>query len=203
MAWTHPLRRPGIDPKTGQPYKERPVDDARNFEDQPIKIEVVVPNPMNREFVTGATRDLDDSKLDFEGFIAPDVAKLFALYMHINRKMPDGTKRDSDNWQKGIPIPVYHKSLVRHFFNAWSGWRSASPKATSPHYRSREAETLKDLMAVMFNVQGLVLEMLKDTPGIDTDAMLGYMQERENELEIRRLEAKAGKITPLNSQGAI
>src|SRR5882724_7606971 len=58
-------------------------------------------NPAFRVFASGATRDSDENKLDFEGLLSPLVLEEFAKYMHGKRKMPDGTMRDSDNWQKG------------------------------------------------------------------------------------------------------
>jgi hypothetical protein len=71
--------------------------------------------PGVRTFSTGATRDTDEGKLDFEGFLSPTVLKAFAEYMHEKRKMPDGSLRDSDNWQRGIPVDAYMKSMWRHF----------------------------------------------------------------------------------------
>jgi hypothetical protein len=39
---------------------------------------------------TGATRNLDEDKLDYEGFLSPYVLRRFAAYMHEHRKTPDG-----------------------------------------------------------------------------------------------------------------
>ena len=74
-----------------------------------------------RVFDTGASRDSDEGKLDYEGFLSPFVLKRFAEYMHENRRMKDGTMRASDNWQKGIPLDAYMKSAWRHFHDWW-GW---------------------------------------------------------------------------------
>ena len=73
-----------------------------------------------REFNTGATRDGEDGKLDYEGFLSPSVIKAYASYMHKHRKQADGNMRDSDNWQNGIPMSVYAKSAWRHFMDFWS-----------------------------------------------------------------------------------
>lgn len=67
-----------------------------------------------RTFRTGATRDTEHGKLDYEGFINPLCDYSFAQYMHRFRHQPDGTYRDSDNWQKGFAPGVALKSLVRH-----------------------------------------------------------------------------------------
>src|SRR5580698_7792736 len=62
-----------------------------------------------RTFETGATRNLDASKYDYEGFLSPLVMERFGQYMHKHRVQADGSLRDSDNWQKGIPLQAYMK----------------------------------------------------------------------------------------------
>ena len=69
-------------------------------------------------------RDTDEDKLDFEGYLSPIVLKRFAQYMHPNRKMKDGSIRDSDNWQAGFGTFREHaqtcmKSLTRHYMDVW------------------------------------------------------------------------------------
>lgn len=104
-----------------------------------------------RQFETGATRDVDDTKYDFEGFVSPAVLERFGEYMHKHRFQADGKVRASDNWQKGMPIDSYMKSGWRHFFDWWKEHRGI---------KSREG--LEDaLCALMFNVQGYLHETLK------------------------------------------
>lgn len=103
-----------------------------------------------RQFATGAKRDTDEGKLDFEGFLHPEVLYRFAEYMHQCRQMPDGSVRDGDNWQKGIPQDVYMKSLFRHFMTVWSA------------HRRGERLPEDELCALLFNVQGLLFETLRD-----------------------------------------
>lgn len=105
-----------------------------------------------RIFETGATRDTDTNKLDYEGFISPIVLKRYAEYMNKNRVQPDGTLRDSDNWQRGIPPNVYMKSMWRHFMDVWMNHRN---------YKAREdMETA--LCAVLFNAMGYLHEYLNE-----------------------------------------
>jgi len=106
-----------------------------------------------RQFDTGATRDTDEGKLDYEGFLSPIVLKAFAEYMHENRVQSDGNLRDSDNWQKGIPRDAYMKSLWRHFHEAWTAHRYGPEVA-------EDNELLRALMAMLFNVQGYAHEIL-------------------------------------------
>lgn len=109
--------------------------------------------PEIRQFETGATRDLDTSKHDPEGFINPLVIVRFNEYMHTNRKQKDGSFRDSDNWQKGIPLTAYMKSMWRHFLDVWLHHRGYPQKSNEPLEIA--------LCGLMFNVMGYLLETLK------------------------------------------
>lgn len=108
-----------------------------------------------RAFETGATRDSDDSKLDYEGFISPIVLERYAQYMHECRlrNVPAGQSiRSSDNWQKGMPINSYMKSMLRHVFDVWKMHRQSAFVTN---------EMLDALSATLFNVQGYMFELLK------------------------------------------
>jgi hypothetical protein len=106
-----------------------------------------------RHFETGATRDTDDGKLDYEGFLSPYVLESFAQYMHKNRIQADGALRDSDNWQKGIPIEAYMKSMWRHFMAVWRGYRATGHPV--------QRMSTDDLNALLFNVMGMLHELTK------------------------------------------
>jgi hypothetical protein len=104
-----------------------------------------------RTFESGATRNLEADKFDFEGFLSPLVIEAYGRYMHANRVLPDGTLRESDNWQKGIPFVVYAKSLWRHFFAFWKAHRGYP-----------DAEGLEEsLCAILFNASGYLHERLR------------------------------------------
>jgi hypothetical protein len=103
------------------------------------------------EFETGANRNSNQGKLDYEGFLSPLALKAYAEYMHKNRELEDGTLRDSDNWQKGIPLDSYMKSMFRHFTDVWSTHRG---------YETEENQ-VTNLCAVMFNTMGMLHELLK------------------------------------------
>lgn len=104
-----------------------------------------------RKFETGATRDADDTKLDYEGFLSPYVLEAYATYMHKNRIQADGSLRASDNWQKGIPKDAYMKSMFRHFMAVWKG-----------HRKGDLSVEVEELAALMFNVMGMMHELLRD-----------------------------------------
>jgi hypothetical protein len=117
-----------------------------------------------REFGTGATRDLDANKLDFEGFLSPLVLERYAEHMHKARRMPDGSMRESDNWQLGIPVPVYMKSLFRHFFSVWKLFRGLPvTEVVKGETIVKDLET--ELCATLFNASGMLHEVLKAKRG--------------------------------------
>jgi hypothetical protein len=79
-----------------------------------------------RTFDTGATRDNDETKLDYEGFLSPLVLESYGKYMHKHRTLRDGSVRGSDNWQKGFGEHHYDvcmKSLIRHIVDVWKEHR--------------------------------------------------------------------------------
>jgi hypothetical protein len=105
-----------------------------------------------RTFNTGANRNSDEGKLDYEGFLSPFVLKRFGLYMQKHRALADGTLRESDNWQKGLPYDVCLKSLLRHVMDVWIDNRGGFAN-----------ETIEDaLCAIIFNAQSMLLTLLKE-----------------------------------------
>lgn len=108
-----------------------------------------------RRFGTGATRSADTGRPDYEGFLSPLVIERYGEYMARHRVQADGSVRDSDNWQRGIPLPAYIKGAWRHFHHWWMrhrGFPVADPLAA--------ADIEEDLCAVLFNVQGYLHEVL-------------------------------------------
>ena len=104
-----------------------------------------------REFESGATRDTDKGKPDYEGFLSPRVLVRYGEYMSKHRTQADGKLRDSDNWQKGIPIAQYMKSKWRHFMDTWI-WHRTKPVG---------ADVEDSLCAELFNTMGMLDEVLK------------------------------------------
>lgn len=105
-----------------------------------------------RTFDTGATRDSDEGKHDLEGFLSPTVINRFAEYMTKHRKQSDGSLRDSDNWQKGMPKEQYMKSLLRHVHDMWL-----------EHRGNKGRDDIEEsICAILFNAQGYLHELLKE-----------------------------------------
>ena len=110
---------------------------------------------MMREFETGATRDTDEDKYDYEGFLSPSVIERYAAYMHQHRKQADGKLRASDNWQKGLPSEQSLKSLWRHMMDVWKTVRGL------PAQESKE----EALCAIIFNASSMLHEELRVQDG--------------------------------------
>jgi hypothetical protein len=72
--------------------------------------------------------------------------------MNKHRIQPDGKVRDGDNWQKGVPIDTYMKSMLRHVLDVWLEHRG---------YNSRDG-IIDALCGVIFNAQGYLFELLKE-----------------------------------------
>lgn len=114
-----------------------------------------------RTFSTGATRNSDGGKLDFEGFLSGPFLQMFAEYMDEHRVQADGQLRASDNWQKGIPCDAYMKSMWRHFFDLWMLHRGYAGRV-----ENGKATAMQDaLCGLFFNVQGYAHEWLKRKGG--------------------------------------
>jgi len=102
-------------------------------------------------FKTGATRNTDFGKPNYEAALSPLVIKCFGDYMVRHRMQPDGSVRKDDNWQKGMSFDSYMECGYRHFMDWWLEHRG---------HESRDG--LEDaLCGLLFNVQGYLHEHLK------------------------------------------
>jgi hypothetical protein len=99
-----------------------------------------------RQFETGATRDSNDDKVDYR-CLSIRAIRRFADYMHKHRIQADGSRRDADNYKKGIPVEAYLESGQRHMVE----WMSAVEEG-----RLDDAEELA--CAIWFNLQGWLHE---------------------------------------------
>lgn len=108
-----------------------------------------------REFKSGATRNNDIGKFDYEGFLSPLVLERYAEYMNKHRLQDDGKLRSSDNWQKLFGenhLDVCIKSAWRHFMDIWKQHRGYVGQ-----------DILEDsLCALLFNIQAYLFKIIKD-----------------------------------------
>lgn len=108
-----------------------------------------------RQFTSGATRNTDEGKLDFEGFNSPLVMERYAQYMEKHRVQADGTRRGSDNWQ-GLfgqdHFNICMKSAFRHFFDWWKQHRG---------YKGQD-DLEESICALIFNANAYLFKILKE-----------------------------------------
>ena len=151
----------GVQADASGPYDivEKIDEPAKQEEHRAYEQPSANPEALLRQFSSGATRNLDNNKYDYEGFLSPLVIEAFGKYMHSHRLQKDGTMRDSANWQRGIPLDVYMKSGWRHFFDWWKLHRGVD--ATSPE-DGHKIDKVEALCALLFNVQGYMHELLKE-----------------------------------------
>lgn len=115
-----------------------------------------------REFNTGATRDSDEGKIDYEGFLSPEVLEVYGKYMNKHRIQADGKVRDSDNWMKGFGdnhCEVCIKSLWRHFMDMWfihRGYKRTDNKD------GHEVTLIEACSAMLFNIMAYMYIYLKE-----------------------------------------
>lgn len=117
-----------------------------------------------RTFESGATRDSDDTKIDYWGFLSPFVLRRFGEYMNKHRKQADGVLRASDNWKKGIPQEAYQKSLARHFMQFFEELEVGA---------NLDAE--ESACAMLFNIQGWLHEATKDRAGEEAESLEAFL----------------------------
>lgn len=98
---------------------------------------------MIRNFDTGAIRDTEDNKEDYNETISWTAFKRYAQYMTGKKK-----KYGAGNFKKGIPIESYERSLLRHV-----------QKYMENKYEDGIVERDEDhIAAIVFNAFGIMHE---------------------------------------------
>ncbi len=120
----------------------------------PKYIEEELAAQKTRTFETGANRNSDEGKLDYEGALSPLVLKRCAEYSLKHNVMEDGSIRTADNWQKGMPLGVYMESAFRHFV-AWWGWHRDPLNLEG-------TDVEEAICGLLFNASGFLHELLKE-----------------------------------------
>lgn len=131
--------------------------DINQAEDRAVEATLIETESM-RVFATGATRNIE-SDPDYHGFISPLALHAYGDYMHRHRLQADGSLRDSDNWQKGIPNDAFVRSMVRHVHDIQLIHDGYGELARTDD--RDENVLLSHLAAALFNVQGMLHNVLK------------------------------------------
>lgn len=110
-----------------------------------------------RTFDTGATRSPLSDKLFYSRFMDSLVIKRYCEYLQKHRVQTDGNVREPDNWKQGIPTDSYMGSMHRHFMDVWLH--------SQGHAREMSEDIETALCALLFNVQGMLFELLRGGDG--------------------------------------
>ena len=102
-----------------------------------------------RKFLSGATRDNDEQKINIIDSFSPLVLRRFAQFMRDHNIKGGELKRNEANWKKGMPKQSYIESKARHFLDAW---------ITHEGYEDGDIEEM--LCADLFNTMGHLHELL-------------------------------------------
>lgn len=96
-----------------------------------------------------------DEKPDYEAMLSPLAMEAYAEYMFMNSFLEDGSRRDEDNWQAGVPLARWLKSLFRHCFTLHKLHRSNL---------CLKLHVVVAVCAILFNAFGYLHEYLKQHP---------------------------------------
>lgn len=102
-----------------------------------------------------ATRTASENRYDPEGYLSPLSIERFAEYMQKNQYQADGSKRESDNWQKGMPERRLMQGLWRHFLHLWTRHRGFEPTDVNAGEDIQE-----DLCAIIWGAQAMLHQRL-------------------------------------------
>ena len=110
-----------------------------------------------REFDSGALRDTNENKPNYAGFFSPLVLKRFGEYMLKHQQLPNGQRRNADNW-KGLfgdnHMQVCHESKRRHDMDL---------DLIMDGYENLSRDTLDEVLcAIMFNTMTMLYKIEKD-----------------------------------------
>lgn len=108
------------------------------------------------QYGTGATRSDTSARNDPEGYLSAIAIERYCEYMTKHRVQADGSIRDSDNWQKGMPFGRALKGMWRHVMHLWIRHRGFVP---SDQFAAADME--EDLCAIMFNNQVMLHQLVR------------------------------------------
>lgn len=108
-----------------------------------------------KAYDTGAYRDADTGKVDFEGHLCPLTLEAYGEWLDTKRTMSDGSRRAADNWQLGMSSADYMRSLWRHFLQLWKLHRG------HPVYKNGKPVTKREAAcAILFNTFGYLRNVI-------------------------------------------
>ena len=113
-----------------------------------------------RNFDTGAIRDNDDSKINYQGALSPLVLEAYGAYIQKHSLLPDGTRRNNKNWQNLFGTHEEHRQVCIE-----SAWRHFIDLLMEHDgYDSRDGLD-EAIGGLLFNIQAYWFSVLKERKG--------------------------------------
>ena len=131
-------------------------DDGRKITAQPPPI---VDGTEAKVYSTGAFRSSSVDKIDYDGILSPYALEAWSRYLLWCSYLDNGDRRTSDNWQKGMSLIDYRKSLWRHLVDVWRILRGYPPQ-------TKETNLVWACAATLFNINGILHEAIKADPDL-------------------------------------
>lgn len=113
-----------------------------------------------RNFDTGAIRDNDENKINYQGALSPLVLEAYGAYIQKHSLLPDGTRRNNKNWQNLFGTHEEHRQVCIE-----SAWRHFIDLLMEHDgYNSRDGLD-EAIGGLMFNIQAYWFSVLKERKG--------------------------------------
>lgn len=114
-------------------------------------------NGVLRMSESGAIRNSDIGKINYQGALSPLILEAYGKYIEKHSLLPDGTRRNNKNWQKLFGTVEEHKEVCIE-----SAWRHfIDVLMEHDGYESRDGLD-EALGGLMFNIQGYWFAELKE-----------------------------------------
>ncbi len=114
-------------------------------------------NGLLRKSDTGAIRNSDVDKINYQGALSPLVLESYGQYIQKHSLLPDGTRRNNKNWQKLFGTPKEHRQVCIE-----SAWRHFIDLLKEHDGYDSQDGIDEALGGLMFNIQAYWFSLLKE-----------------------------------------
>lgn len=114
-------------------------------------------NGLLRKSDTGAIRNSDVDKINYQGALSPLVLEAYGAYIQKHSLLPDGTRRNNKNWQNLFGTHEEHRQVCIE--SAWRHFLDVLMEHDG--YESRDGID-EALGGLMFNIQAYWFSLLKE-----------------------------------------
>ena len=114
-------------------------------------------NGVLRMSESGAIRNSDIGKINYQGALSPLILEAYGKYIEKHSNLPDGTKRNNKNWQNLFGTPEEHRQVCIE-----SAWRHFIDLLKEHDGYNSQDGIDEALGGLMFNIQAYWFSLLSD-----------------------------------------